>query len=150
MELQYEILPLEIKEWFQEPNHLKFLNVPQTDNGLDYGLNITPYDHKQPDFYTFEIIMEKRVGSVTEVNFKAVAIGRFKVKLIKSIIPEPKLYFLFLETATKILWNEMVDRTKNTVHQFHRVALPVFAELEPQLQKYIDHWDKNVRHTVLN
>jgi hypothetical protein len=46
MELKYEILPLEVKEWFQDPDHLKFINIPRTDNGLAYGLYISPYNHK--------------------------------------------------------------------------------------------------------
>jgi len=149
-DLKYEILPLEIKEWFQEPNPLKFINITQTDNGLQYGLAISSYNHKEPDVYTFEVMMEKRVGSETDVNFKVIAVGRFKTKLAKSIIPEPKLYFLFLDIATKQLWNEMVDRTKDTSHQFHRIAVPVFADFEAQLQTYIDNWDKNIRHIALN
>lgn len=149
-DLKYDILPLEIKEWFQEPNRLKFINIPQTDNGLDYSLFISPYNHKEPDLYTFEVVMEKRVGSITDVNFKSIAIGRFKIKLAKSIIPEPKLYFLFIETATKQFVNEFVDRTKDTLHQFHRIPIPVFEELKGQLQTYLDNWDKNIRHSALN
>lgn len=146
----YEILPLEIKEWIQELNPLKFINIPQTDNGLQYGLAISSYNHKEPDVYTFEVIMEKRVGSATDINFKAIAIGRFKIKLEKSIIPEAKLYFLFLEAATKQFVNEFVDRTKNTSHQFHRIQIPVFENLKDQFQMYLDNWDKNIRHIALN
>jgi hypothetical protein len=95
--------------------------------------------------------MEKLDKTVTDmINFHAIAVGRFKIKLDKGIIPEPSLYFLFLETATKQFVNEFVDRTKDTVHQFHRIPIPVFDKLKDQLQTYIDNWDKNIRHTALN
>ncbi|MGN6396553.1 MAG: hypothetical protein ACTHMI_13375 [Mucilaginibacter sp.] len=151
MDFTYEILPLEVKKHFQEPDDFKFLNIPQTDNGLQYGLAISSYNHKEPDYYTFEIIMDKTVETIKkEINFQLIAVGKFKIKLEKNIIPEAKLYFLFLETATKQFVNECVDRTRDTRHQFHRIPLPVFEDLKVQLQTYIDNWDKNIRHTALN
>lgn len=151
MELKYEILPLEVKEWFQEPDHLKFLNIQQTDNGLQYGLQISSYNHQESDFYIFDVMMEKVVKTVTNlVNLKAVAVARFKIKLEKNIIPEPKLYFLFIETGTKQFVNEYYERTRETIHYARRIPIPVFDELKDQIQTYIDNWDKNVRFAALN
>ena len=147
----YEVFPLEVVRWFQEPNDHKFLGILQTQRGLTYGLHISTYNIKEPDVYYFEVMILKVTDTATgEKSFDAETRSKFKITLAKNIIPEVKLYFTFIEVATKQFVNEFNERTKNTRFYFDRIAVPQIEQMRVQIQQYLDMWDKDLRHVALN
>jgi len=149
--VEFKNIKNEELEWFIEPDPMKFLNVPQLQSGLIYGIDISAYNPNNPGKYELNITVEKFNKVEHGVySFKSKTLSVFEIPIPYESEPTPALLFEFIRMAAFYFYKLFEEKKVNTREASTQLSVPLFEELKDQIQRYIDHWMNNVRQLPLN
>ena len=152
MQINFTKDPVEILEWFIEPDDFKYLNKKKVGAGPMYKIWISSYNENSPHLYHVKITVEM----VTKINhgiysFRAITSTLFKdVPIDYNVDPTPEFIFLFVEIAGLDFYKVFQEKSVNTLEQAIQVFPPNLAESRQAIQKSIDHWNFELRKLPLN
>lgn len=150
MEITWSRISFEVEEWFHQ-DHMKTLGFVQSEHAPNYAIGISPYNTLEGDFYYASIIVEKLTELSNKIyTFKGRTKSIYKFNIPKDKTPLATLIFLFVERAAYDFALEYTQRVAGTTLQFHKIPVPILADMESNIQNMIDHWDLNIRYTQLN
>jgi hypothetical protein len=149
--VEFKNIKNEELEWFVEPDPMKFINIPQGQSNLIYGIDISEYKPDKPGKYDLNITVEKFNKVEHGVySFRAKTLSVFEIPIPYESEPTPALLFEFVCMAAYYFYKHFEERKVNTREFATQLDAPRFEDLKDQIQRYIDHWVLNVRQLPLN